>query len=300
DFRKRAPEVGMFTQCDGDFPITIIEDTYTPSIFVPGEKTTEHFVWDSTVEIEPTTTFVLSVSLLDGTAILTHEEDYCESNSKPPDIDCPIPAGHLDFTLEYVFPISPTQPVNVTEQYLIKSTLIGSDGTTLLCESGIATGLMFSKRWSSFPNSVQYLTDFRKRAPKVGAFTQCDGNFPIVVTEDTYTPPIFVPGKKNIEHIVWDSTVEIEPKTTLVMAVTLLDGTPILTYEEDYCEGDSKPPDIDCPIPAGHHDFTIEYVVHNSPNQPVNETINYLIKTTLVSEGRTLFCVEGPATVAYP
>ncbi|CAH1762362.1 8883_t:CDS:2 [Entrophospora sp. SA101] len=154
---------------------------------------------------------------------------------------------------------------------------------------------LFTTIINSLPHS-----DFRKRAPEFGAFTQCDGDFPIVVTEDIYTPSIIIPGENVVEHVVWYSTVEIGRETVSVLNVTLLDGTPIFTNEENYCEGDSKPPNIDCPIPAGHLHFTLEYVFPSSPTQPVNETIQYLVKSTLVSEGRTLLCVEGTYTVAYP
>nr|CAG8570048.1 10223_t:CDS:2 [Entrophospora candida] len=138
-------------------------------------------------------------------------------------------------------------------------------------------------------NSFPY-SNFRKRAPVVGVYTQCDGDFPITVVEDTYIPPIYVPGKKTIEHIVLDSTVEIEPKSTLVMTVTLLDGTPVpkFTSKEDYCKSESKPPDIDCPIPAGHLDFTIDYVFPTSPDQPVDKTIKYILSAQIIE----LYCVK--------
>ncbi|CAJ0827258.1 2766_t:CDS:2 [Entrophospora sp. SA101] len=122
DVRKRADNVGKFTQCAGNFPITIIKDTYTPAIFVPDQKITEHIIWDSTVEILPTTIFTVTVTRLDGTLILSHQHTYCTSPHKPLNKKCPIPAGYLDFESQYVIPSTPDQPKARTVEFFVNMT----------------------------------------------------------------------------------------------------------------------------------------------------------------------------------
>ncbi|CAH1756666.1 7514_t:CDS:2 [Entrophospora sp. SA101] len=136
DVRKRADDVAKYTQCPGTFPITVIDDTYTPAVIVPDVNITQHIIWDSTVEISPKTVLNLTVTHLDGTLIFSHQEIYCTSSQKPLNIECPIPAGHLDFKSLYLYASTPDQPKGVTVEFLGKQTLIGTDGTILMCTEG--------------------------------------------------------------------------------------------------------------------------------------------------------------------
>ncbi|CAH1758427.1 10208_t:CDS:2 [Entrophospora sp. SA101] len=122
DVRKRADDVAKYTQCPGTFPITVIEDTYTPAIIVPDQILTEHVIWDSTVEILTTTIFTDTATHFNGTLIYTHQEAYCTSPHKPLNIECPIPAGHLDFKAQYAIPSNPDQPKAQTVEFLVNLT----------------------------------------------------------------------------------------------------------------------------------------------------------------------------------
>ncbi|CAH1756668.1 17958_t:CDS:2 [Entrophospora sp. SA101] len=136
DVRKRADDVGKYTQCPGTFPITVIEDTYTPAIMVPDQNITEHVIWDSTVEVLPTTIFTLTVTDLNGALKFSYQENFCTSSHKPLNIECPIPAGHLDYKAQYAVLSSPDQPKAQTVETLAKITLTSLDGTILMCKEG--------------------------------------------------------------------------------------------------------------------------------------------------------------------
>nr|CAG8645516.1 11443_t:CDS:2 [Entrophospora candida] len=151
-----------------------------------------------------------------------------------------------------------------------------------------------------FATTINSFT-IRKRADDAGKFTQCAGTFPITVTEDTYTPATIVPGETITEHVVWDSTVEVDPKTRIHVTITTLDGTPILSHEHTFCGSEAVPPEVKCPIPVGHLDYTVKYALPPSPDQPKAQTVQLYINRTLISPDKTtLQCVEGTITVAFP
>src|SRR5205814_44358 len=111
-FKKREDPVGKFLQCPGDFPITYSEITYTPAIFEPGKKITEHVVGKSTVSIDQGSVAVVNV-YLNNEIVYTNKIDYCQGIKKF-NLTCPIQPDSFDYTFTFTAEGMSNGPKNQT------------------------------------------------------------------------------------------------------------------------------------------------------------------------------------------
>ncbi|GBB87083.1 hypothetical protein RclHR1_13550001 [Rhizophagus clarus] len=138
-----------------------------------------------------------------------------------------------------------------------------------------------------------------KRQDALSGFKPCNGNFPDEITIYSYSPNPLVEGQMATSRIAGKATVPIE-NGALYNLTGFYENQQAFQHVFDFCKIYVVPNSLTCPI-NGDYDFTINFPMDSTTNDPVNTSVEYDI-TTLISnpDGSVLSCIEGKATISYP